>query len=92
MAVFFLFRGSCMGAGVSYKFESEIMENITLADGIVQEQSRCRELLSAYKELGRAGMFGHTLIEDALKRTDKAVMEGNTVAMISLYEELKAFE
>ena len=58
----------------------------TLADGIVYQQTRCRELLGAYKDIGPAGQFGYVMIEDVLKRTDKAVMEGDIVAMISLYE------
>lgn len=61
----------------------------SLAEGIIEQQARCRELLKAYVEIGPAGQFGHTMISDVLSRTEKAVMEGDTVAMISLYKELE---
>ncbi len=64
----------------------------TLADGILKEQERCRELLEAYTEIGPAGAFAHSMINDALRRTEKAVMQGDTVAMLALYKELKGFK
>ena len=64
----------------------------TLADGILKEQARCRELLGVYKEIGPAGQFGYMMISDVLARTEKAVMEGDTVAMIGLYKELQGCE
>ena len=71
--------------------KEETMGN-SLAEGIVKQQSRCRELLKAYVEIGPAGQFGHAMISDVLSRTEKAVMEGDTIAMISLYKELEACE
>jgi hypothetical protein len=64
-------------------------ETVTLAEAYLKEQERCRELLTAYKQIGSAGIFGHTMISEVLQRADRAVMEGNTVAMMRLYEEMK---
>lgn len=64
----------------------------SLAQAILDEQSRCRELLAAYKEIGPAGMFGYAVINSILQRTEAAVMEGDTVAMLRCYEELKGCE
>lgn len=61
----------------------------TLADGILREQARNRELLGQYREIGPAGTFGAMMIEDLLKRTERAVMEGDVVAMVRCYEELR---
>lgn len=57
-----------------------------------QEQARCRELLVEYKKIGPGGMFASALIEDALKRTDQAVIQGDLPAMIRCYMELKEFK
>ena len=64
----------------------------TLAQAVLDEQERCRELLGSYKEIGPAGAFGATMIALALKRTEEAVMMGDTVGMLRCYEELKGFE
>lgn len=64
----------------------------SLAQAILDEQSRCRELLAAYKAIGPAGMFGYGCINSILQRTEAAVMAGDTVAMLRCYEELKECE
>ena len=61
----------------------------TLADGILREQTRARELLGLYREIGPPGTFGAMVIEDVLKRTDRAVMTGDVVEMIRCYGELR---
>lgn len=60
-----------------------------LAQAFVEEQNRCRELLTEYKSIGPAGMFGYACINSVLQRADAAVMAGDTVAMLRLYEEMK---
>ena len=67
-------------------------EVFSLADGILQQQARCRELLAEYQRIGPAGFFGASMIDLALRRTEKAVMEGDTVAMLLCYEELRGLE
>lgn len=65
------------------------MEGQSLADAILREQARNRELLSQYQEIGPAGMFGAAMIRDLLGRTERAVMSGDVVAMIRCYQELQ---
>jgi len=61
----------------------------TLGDALPKEQARVREILGHYKEIGPTGVFGAAMIEQTLQETDKAVMEGDLVAMIRLYGELQ---
>lgn len=67
-------------------------ETKSLAELLPEEQARCRELLVEYKKIGPPGYFGAMIIEDALRRADQAVMQGDTVAMLRLYDELRGFE
>lgn len=54
------------------------------------EQARVRTVLGHYKEIGVPGKIGALLIEDLLLRADKAVAEGDVIAMLGCYEEMKA--
>lgn len=63
--------------------------SLSLAEAYPKEQERCRELLSAYKEIGPVGAFGHAMISDVLRRAEIAAAEQDVVAMIRLYEEMK---
>lgn len=67
-------------------------EVVSLADAFPKEQARVRELLTRYKEIGSAGMFGATMIENLLQRADVAAAEQDTVAMFRTYEEMKNVE
>ena len=64
----------------------------TLGEMLPIEQARARELLVTYKELGPVGVFGATHIEDTLKKADQAVIQGDLVAMIQIYQDLKGLE
>lgn len=64
----------------------------TLGDDYPREQARVREVLGYYKAIGPAGAFGAAMIEDVLRRADKAAVEGDVVAMIHLYQEMKGIE
>lgn len=64
----------------------------SLGESFPEEQERCRELLTAYHEAGPAGMFAHAMLSDLLKRADRAAIEGDTVAMIRIYQEMKECE
>lgn len=67
-------------------------EPTTLADGLVEEMSRCRELVSQYKALGPVGAFGACLIADAMDRTSRAMLEGDTAQMVRCYQLLKGLQ
>lgn len=64
----------------------------TLGDAFPEEQARCRKLLSVYKSIGPAGIFGATMIEDCLQRADKAAISGDLVEMIRTYKEMQDFK
>jgi len=61
----------------------------SLGDELPVELSRCRELLSAYKEIGLPGAWAAQNLEVLLSETDKAMVSGDTVAMIRCYQKLK---
>jgi hypothetical protein len=65
---------------------------MSLADAFLAEQNRCRELLAEYKKIGPAGLFGAACINNILQQADAAVMNGDTVAMLGLYEAMKGCE
>ena len=60
-----------------------------LGEDLPKEQARVREVLGHYQAIGPSGMFGAMMIEEALQRADVAVMNGDVVAMISAYKELR---
>lgn len=65
----------------------------TLGDALPREIARVRdEVLPAYIEIGMPGMFAATLMRNALDAASKAMIEGDTVAMLRVYEELKWFK
>lgn len=61
----------------------------SLAEAYPQEQARVRELLTIYRSLGPAGMFGSTMIEQVLQRADQAAAEQDTIAMIRSFKEMR---
>ena len=61
----------------------------TLGDEFPKEQARCRELLKECYKIGPAGTFAAFMLEQLLRQADKASIEGDTVAMIQLYQEMK---
>ena len=61
----------------------------TLGDSLPEEITRCRSLLEHYKELGPVGTFGYTMILAEIQEAEKAIIEGDTVAMLRSYTKLK---
>lgn len=61
----------------------------SLADAYPKEQARLRSLIEIYREIGPAGQFGRVMIDDVLRRADKASAEQDTVAMLRMYQEMK---
>jgi len=58
----------------------------TIGDELPKETARVRELMKANVRLALA------MMESALQRADKAMIEGDVVAMIMAYQDLKGFE
>lgn len=57
-----------------------------------KELARVREVQSHYKEIGPAGMFGYAMIEQDIRAAEKAMAEGDVVAMIRAYKTLQETE
>ena len=64
----------------------------TLGDELPKQQARVRELIGHYKAIGTPGVIGAAILEQVLKRADKAVISGNVEEMIVSYNELKGCE
>jgi 2-polyprenyl-3-methyl-5-hydroxy-6-metoxy-1,4-benzoquinol methylase len=64
----------------------------SLAEALPNEQSRVREVLSCYQEIGPSGALACAMIEQSLKNADQAVMSGDVVAMMVAYNDLKEID
>ena len=64
----------------------------SLGEALPEEISRCREILGQYRAIGPAGAFGAAMIEADLKAADQAMISGDVVGMIQVYEKLKEYE
>jgi hypothetical protein len=56
------------------------------------EQARCRELARQYSALGSIGCFAAAMIEDALQRADRAIIDGDEMAIRRALHELQAHD
>lgn len=62
----------------------------TLGDALPKEIARVRDkVLPLYVNLGPTGTFGAMMIRRDLDAASKAMIEGDVVAMIRIYQELK---
>lgn len=66
---------------------------MSLGEAIPIEQARVRALILEYHSLeGGVGLIASSLMEQTLQVMDNALMKGDLVAMLRLYEELRAYE
>jgi len=65
----------------------------TLAQGLLDEQKRVRELIIQYRDpiLNGAGNLAAVFMEKALQEADKAVMSGDLSLMMIAFKNLKEF-
>ena len=68
------------------------MQNESLGEALPKEQARVREVLSHYIALGPPGQFGARMIEASLQAADRAVMDGDLMAMVAAYKDLQTIE
>jgi molybdopterin converting factor small subunit len=67
------------------------MSNV--GEEILVELKRNRELVGIYKELpAGVGTFGAVMINQDIDRAEKALAEGDVVAILQAYEKLKGNE
>ena len=65
---------------------------MNLGEALPAEMARVRDkVMPAYMEIGLEGTFALTMMRKALDDATKALVEGDLVAMIRAYEELKEF-
>jgi hypothetical protein len=64
----------------------------SLGEALPAEIARVREVLGHYREIGPAGAFGAAMIEADLRVADRAMISGDVVAMIAIYQKLKEIE
>lgn len=64
----------------------------TLGDQLPREMARVRdEIMPNYLAIGAPGFFALALMRQSLDAAAKAMAEGDVVAMLRTYEELKGF-
>lgn len=63
----------------------------TLGDELPKEMARVRELLPMYREIGPAGFFALSMMNNDLDRAARAMAEGNVVEMIRAYQSIKEY-
>lgn len=64
----------------------------TLGDALPREMARVRdEVMPAYLAVGQAGLFALAMMRADLDAAAKAMMEGDVVAMIRVYQSLKGY-
>lgn len=64
----------------------------TLGDALPREMARVRdEVMPAYLAVGQAGVFALAMMRADLDAAAKAMMEGDVVAMIRVYQLLKGY-
>lgn len=61
----------------------------SLMEGLMQELNRNRELLQQYKDIGPSGMIGATMIAMDIQDGEKAIVDDDVVAIVSMYNRLK---
>lgn len=65
----------------------------TLGDALPREMARVRDkVLPVYLAIGSSGAIAAAMMAHDLDRAAKAVIEGDTVEMIRVYESLKGYE
>lgn len=69
------------------------MTSDTLADALPKEIARVRdEVMPSYIQIGQPGMFALAMMRQSLDAANKAMIEGDLVAMIRCYEDLKTWQ
>ena len=69
------------------------MSDSTLGEALPREIARIQnEVMPAYIEIGAAGMFALTMMRASVAAANKAMIEGDCVAMIAAYQDLKEYK
>lgn len=63
----------------------------TLGDALPKEISRVRSLIEQYRSIGPSGQFGIVLMSRDIAEAENATANGDTVAMLRVYQRLKSW-
>jgi hypothetical protein len=66
--------------------------NTELLSRLPVEQARCRELARQFMQMGSIGCFAAALIEEALRRADRAIIEGSESGVRETLRDLQTFQ
>jgi len=65
----------------------------TLGDALPKEMARVRdEIMPPYRDIGAAGAIALKMMQMDLDTAAKAMIEGDCVTMVQVYERLKGYE
>lgn len=68
------------------------MTTETLGDKLPREIERVRDCIRVYDSIGPAGAFASAMLQDAVKRAERAMLNCDVVEMIRSYKELEECE
>lgn len=63
-----------------------------LAQGLLEELRRCRDLLKMYEDIGQPGFFAASMLKIGIEQAEDAQANGDVIQMLKSYEELKEYE
>lgn len=70
-----------------------VVNNETLGEALPREMARVRDqVMPAYIEIGTSGALALAMMRLSLDTAAKAMIEGDVVAMLRAYEDLKGYE
>ena len=61
---------------------------MNLLEGLLKQLNRNREILKLYEDIP-SGAFGAAMIRESILVAEKAIVDGDTVAMLRAYKELE---
>ena len=62
---------------------------MNLLEGLAKQLTRNREILKLYEEIPE-GVFGAAMIRESILSGEKAMADGDTVAMLRAYKDLES--
>jgi hypothetical protein len=72
---------------------TEQVPSESLGEALPREMARVRdEVMPAYQQIGGVGIFALTMMRQSLDAATKAMAEGDTIAMIQAYQDLKEYK
>jgi len=66
---------------------------MNLIEGLQEQMNRVREIISEYDSLpNNAGALASGFMKISIKNAEKAIANGDTIAMLAAFEDLKTYE